>query len=100
MRWTILINGATIGQFDEVKKAKEMKIKQVKVFTPITITLESEFEARVLMTLAGSVLGDNNFRDVTDDIYKDLGELDVQSLGYYGNYFNSNEVRLEDDNNE
>lgn len=70
-----------------------MKIEQKKnKFTPILITLENEFEARVLKTLVGHVGGVGVFRGVTDLIYSYVGDFGIESFDYDGNRFESEKV--------
>lgn len=61
-----------------------MKVEQNKAFQPITITLETEFEARVLQTLVGNIADTGKFRDTTNEMFRSLGNLGIESFG--GNY--------------
>ena len=72
-----------------------MKVEQNKEFQPITITLETEFEARVLQTLVGNVAGHNEFRTAVSELCEELTYLGVEAFG--GDFYplESNKVYLE-----
>lgn len=72
-----------------------MKISQEEsVFQPITLTLESEHEARVLKTLLGSVTGDNKFRDVTSQAFSLLSRKGID-IYHCKEVFNSDNIDLD-----
>ena len=63
-----------------------MKIEQKKAeFQPITITLETEQEARLLKTLLGKTNTTHDDHNVNDFYYETYKQLDVETL--YKNYF-------------
>lgn len=49
-------------------------------FRPITITLESEYEAEVLITVLGKIIGGGDARKVTDTLFGELAKLGVIRL--------------------
>lgn len=57
-----------------------MKVEQSTEFQPITITLESEYEARVLKTLVGAVGKTGKFRNITTELYQELDERRIESF--------------------
>lgn len=50
-----------------------MKIQQQeRKFKPVTITLESQEEVDMLLTLTGSLIGEGKMRDFTDSVFNGL----------------------------
>lgn len=59
--------------------------KEEKVFVPVTITLESQFEVDVLFSMAGKVAGRSLAKDFVDRLYISLEEMEP-SEGCYKHF--------------
>ena len=66
----------------------KVELKNKKVYQPITITLETEQEAEMLMQICGLIAGCSEYtpRGLSDKIYQQLGAFGVD---YRDDAFNS-----------
>lgn len=55
-----------------------MKVTQDKEFTPITIILETEREARIMKAMFGKIRGDGLVRDFTSAVYDELAACGIE----------------------
>lgn len=72
-----------------------MKVERKPVepkFEPITITLENEFEARVLATQAANIKGQGEFKDFFVVLWEELADLGFDYYEYDGECINANKV--------
>lgn len=61
-----------------------MKIKQEEeVFAPITLVLETEYEAKIFHAIFGFIIAGGKAREVTDEVYDTLSNLNVDGSDEY-----------------